>query len=211
MLTQAADSLARIPPAAIHDTVAAIIRQREYQERLGRSLAERFWVWIWDQIRSLFDAVAGTPIARNVALLVAVLLVTVVVVRLAYSARFERRAARLRPGLSVRGSRVQPTLDEARRLAAQGRYAEANHLLYAAVLEALAQQRAVRPHLSKTSGDFARELRARAHPSHDPFRKFVRRFDRLFYGYDASDAQSFALLLGDAEAVLRATHLAGAA
>jgi hypothetical protein len=211
VLTQAADSLGRIPPAAIHDTVAAIIRQSEYQQRLGRSLAERFWVWIWDQIRSLFDAVAGTPMARNLALVLAALLVAAVVLRIAYSASFERRAVRVRPGLTVRGVRAQPSLDDARRLAADGRYVEAIHLLYAAVLDTLAQQRAVRPHLSKTSGDFARELRARGHPSYDTFRVFVRRFDRLFYGYDTSDAHSFALLLADAERVLRTATLAGAA
>jgi hypothetical protein len=211
VLTQAADSLGRIPPAAIHDTVAAIVRQSEFQQRLGRSLAERFWIWIWDQIRSLFDAVGGTPMARNVALLLAALLVAVVVLRIAYSASFERRAVRMRPGLAVRGVRAQPTLDDARRLAAEGRYAEAIHIVYAAVLDILAQQRAVRPHLSKTSGDFARELRMGGHPSHDPFRAFVRRFDRLFYGYDANDAQSFAQLLEDAERVVSAATLRGAA
>jgi hypothetical protein len=96
-------------------------------------------------------------------------------------------------------------------LAAEERYSDAVHLLYAAVVDALARARVVRPHLAKTSGDFARELRTHGHPSHDPFRVFVRRFDRLFYGYDVCDATSFETLYADAERVVRATRMAGAA
>ncbi|MEW5916260.1 MAG: DUF4129 domain-containing protein [Gemmatimonadota bacterium] len=211
MFTQAADSQARITPGAIHDTVAAIVQQDEYQRRLARSLAERFWVWMWDQISTVYGAVAGSPAARTVALIVAGLLIATIVLRIAYASRFERRAARIRPGLTVRGVRAQPTLADAQRLAAEQRFADAIHVLYAAVLDVLAQQRVVRPHLSKTSGDFVSELRARGHPSHDPFRIFVRHFDRLFYGYDVCDAASFDRLYAEAERVVRAGSMAGAA
>ncbi|MGH7710434.1 MAG: DUF4129 domain-containing protein, partial [Gemmatimonadaceae bacterium] len=101
-----------------------------------------------------------------------------------------------------------PTFDDARRLAREGRYADAMHVLYAAILEALAQQRLVRLHSSKTSGDFARELRGRAHPAYDAFRTFARRFDRLFYGYDICDAAAFDALWSDAQRVLHAATAA---
>lgn len=206
MFTQAGDSLAHWSSTAVHDTVAVIARQTIFQQRLGRSIAERFWTWLWDQLGALFNAVAGTPTARTITLFVAALLVAALVVRLAYASRFERRLA----PVTARGpgaiAHAVPTLDEARRLAREARYAEAMHVLYAAILEALAQRRLIRLHSSKTSGDFARELYRRGHPAYDPFRAFARRFDRLFYGYDACDATSFDALWSEAERVLRSAQ-----
>lgn len=211
VLTQAGDSLTHWSSTAVHDTVSAIVRQTVFQQRLGRSLAERFWAWFWDQIAALFNTVAGTPTARTITLFAAALLVGALIVRFAYSTRFERRLPRdIKRGTDF-GARSLPTLDKARRLAREARYAEAMHVLYAALLDALAQRRLIRLHSSKTSGDFARELYARGHPAHDPFRSFARRFDRLFYGYDSCDATSFDALWGDADRVLRSAAQSGAA
>jgi hypothetical protein len=74
----------------------------------------------------------------------------------------------------------------------------------------LAQRRLIRLHSSKTSGDFARELHVRGHPAHDPFRAFALRFDRLLYGYDACDANSFDALWNEAERVLRSAQSSAA-
>ena len=211
MLTQAADSLAHWPSAAVHDTVSAIVRQAVFQQRLGRSLAERFWAWVWEQITALFSTVAGTPTARTITLFVAALLVAALIVRFAYSTRFERRLPRdIQRGRDLSAASL-PTLDEARRLAREARYAEAMHVLYAALLDALAHRRLIRLHSSKTSGDFARELSTRGHPAQDPFLAFARRFDRLFYGYDTCDATAFDALWRDAESVLRSTAQSGTA
>ncbi len=206
MLTQAADSLARWPAAAIHDTVSVIAQQAIYERRFGRSLAERFWTWFLDQLGALFNAVAGTPAARTVTLFVCGLLVGALILRLVFAARSERYVTRAISGSGDRAGRYLPTLDDARKLAREARYADAMHVLYAAILDALAQRRLIRLHSSKTSGDFARELYARGHPAHDAFRAFVRRFDRLFYGYDVCDAAAFDALWGEAERVLRGAH-----
>ena len=209
MLTQAADSLAHWPSTAVHDTVSVIVRQAIFQQRLGRSLAERFWAWIWEQIAALFNAVAGTPTARTITLFAAALLVAALIVRFAYSTRFERTPRDIQRRRNLTAVTL-PTLDEARRLAREARYAEAMHVLYAALLDALAQRRLIRLHSSKTSGDFARELSMRGHPAQAPFRSFARRFDRLFYGYDTCDASAFDALWRDAESVLRSTAQGGA-
>jgi hypothetical protein len=209
VLPQAADSLARWPAAAIHDTVSAIIQQTVYQRRLGRSLAERLWAWFWDQLGALFNAVAGTPATRTITLFVCALLVGAIVLRVLVAVRTERYVRRAPGTLGDRPGRYLPTLDDARRLAREGRYADAMHVLYAALLDALAQRRLIRLHTSKTSGDFARELFARGHPAHDAFRAFVRRFDRVLYGYDACDAAAFESLWGEAERVLRVAYPGG--
>lgn len=209
MLTQAPDSLARWPAPAIHDTVSAIVQQTVYQRRLGRSLAERFWSWFADQLSALFNAVAGTPAARTTTLLVCGLLVAAILLRFLVAARSERYVRRASRTPGARAGRYLPTLDDARKLAREGRYTDAMHVLYAALLDTLAQRRLIRLHASKTSGDFARELSARGHPAQDAFRTFVRRFDRLLYGYDVCDAAAFDTLWGEAESVLRVAHPAG--
>ncbi len=162
------------------------------------------WTWLLDQLGTLFEVIAGTPAARAITLFVTALLVAALAARILLAARFEARPRRVIAGSADRNGRHVPTLDEARDLARAGRYADAMHVLYGAILDALAQRRLIRLHASKTSGDFARELRARTHPADDPFRVFVRRFDRLFYGHNACDAPAFDALLGDAERVLRA-------
>jgi hypothetical protein len=180
------------------------VQQDDYQRRLARSLAERFWIWVWDRLSALFEVIAGTPGARTVTLFATALLVAALALRILLATRYERRAPRSVPGAGHRAGRALATLDEARRLAHEGRFADAIHALYAAILDALAQRRLIRLHSSKTSGDFARELRGRGHPAHAAFRVFVRRFDRLFYGYDVCDAAAFEALWGDAERVIRA-------
>lgn len=210
MFTQAADTLAQWPSSAVQDTVRAITRQAFFQQRLGRSLAERLWAWLWDQVAALFDTIAGTPQVRTITLFAAALLVAALILRFAYAARFERRPSRQILRGSEFGVRSLPTLAEARRLAAAARYAEAMHVLYAALLDALAQRRLIRLHASKTNGDFARELCDRGHPVHDPFRAFARRFDRLFYGYDTCDANSFDALWSDAQRVMQSAAQSGA-
>lgn len=211
MLPQAADSLARWPAAAIHDTVSAIVQQAVYGQRLGRSLAERLWAWFWDQLGALFNAVAGTPAARAVTLFVCGLIVAAILLRVVLAARSERYVRRAIGTSGDRASGYLPTLDDARKLARDGRYVDAMHVLYAALLDALVQRRLIRFHASKTSGDFTRELSARGHPVQDAFRAFVRRFDRLLYGYDVCDAAAFDALWGEAERVLSVAHAGGSA
>ncbi len=206
MSIQAADSLARWPASAIHDTVSAIVQQDVFQRRLGRSLAERFWAWFWEQLGALFNTIAGTPQARTVTLVAVALIVAALVMRVLYASRYEQRLPRSVSAAASRASRGIPTMDEARRLAREGRYADGVHVMYGALLDALAQRRLIHPHASKTSGDFTRELHARGHPVHAPFRTFVRRFDRLFYGYDVCDAAAFDALWKDAERVLSDTR-----
>ncbi|MGQ0538915.1 MAG: DUF4129 domain-containing protein [Gemmatimonadaceae bacterium] len=204
MPAQLVATLAQWPARAIHDTVAAIVQQDVYQRRFTRSLAQRFWAWLGDQLNALFQFVAATSTARIVTLALCVILVAAVALRMLYAARAAReRPGRARTSGAIGSSRHPATLDEARRLARAGRFADAAHVLYAAVLDALATRRLVMLHPSKTSGDFARELRARGHPAYPPFRTFTARFDRVFYGYETCGDATFNALWGDAERLLQ--------
>ena len=56
------------------------------------------------------------------------------------------------------------------------------------ILLALARSDRLRLDPSKTSGDYARELRARGSPAYQPFREFSRRFDVAVFGHGGCDA-----------------------
>jgi hypothetical protein len=90
---------------------------------------------------------------------------------------------------------------EAEALAKSGQFTEAAHSLYRATLNVLSANGLVRLHESKTSGDYARELRRRGAPAHTAFRRFGARYDRIMYGTGVCDAASYDALLEDARAV----------
>lgn len=196
------------PATAVHDTVAAVMRQHAYQRSLRVSLLDRFLAWLADQWRRLAEALGGIPHGRSVAVAMAVVLVAIVVGRIVYAARLredEVRAARLR--VTPRGTTTAPW-EEAQRLAAAGRYEEAAHALYRALLQVLVVRERLRLHPSKTSGDYARELRARGSASYASFRQFGRRYDRILFGVGACDAAAYEQLLGDARPVLEGERAA---
>ena len=79
----------------------------------------------------------------------------------------------------------------AQRLAAQGRYTEAAHALYGALLARVAARVPLRLHPSKTAGDYARDLRGTAPSVFGPFREFARSYEVVIYGLGACDRSRF--------------------
>jgi hypothetical protein len=186
------------PPAVVHDTVAAVVNSPDFRQSLQMSLAQRLWQWIADGVHRLLDFLRGSSSARTLAIGLAALLVLLVVARfvLAARARDDGSAAR------ARGTRGRPGEDPwlaAERLAAAGELEAAAHAIYRGVLESLARADRVRLDPSKTSGDYARDLRARSSASYLPFRAFGRRFDVAVYGHGECDAAAIAELYRLAE------------
>lgn len=198
----------RWPASAVHDTIAAIMHQRAYQRSLRTSLLERFFQLLGEWWRRLVTAAGSIPHGRYVAIALVSLTVLLVIARIIYAARLREqpsdqgRIARRRTDISV------APLDEAQRLANEGRYADAAHALYRAVLQLLAVRERLRLHPSKTSGEYARELRARRSPSYEPFRAFGRRYDRALFGTQEFDAGSYEELRRCAEATIQGARAA---
>jgi hypothetical protein len=187
---------------AIHDTVAAIVRQEGYRRSLRQSLVERFFDWLGQMFDWLNQSLKGTRYGQAIAIGVAVFLALLVIGRLAYAARLRSESERYKR--SERGGTVS-TSDawrEAEQLAAAGRFTEAAHALYRATLSLLARRAHLRLHPSKTTGDYVRELRMRSSPAYSGFRQFGRRYDRIIYGHGSCDAESYASLLADANGLL---------
>lgn len=141
--------------------------------------------WLGDLLRRLFGAIPSVPNAKWIILGIAILAVVAIAARFVFANEAEERRRRARSRTVFGGA---DPLIEAERLAAAGDYTEAAHLLYRAVTERLAAAEQIRLHPSKTSGDYARELRTRGSSSYQPFREFSRRFDVAVFGHGGCDA-----------------------
>jgi hypothetical protein len=162
------------------------VRGAAFRRSLRQSLGDRLLMWIGEWLGSLMQHIRGTGLARTGAIGVAAALVLLVVARLILSSRARDENVRVaHRGRAIIGE--DPWL-AAERLAAEGRYEEAAHALYHGVLASVAQAERLRLDPSKTSGDYARELRARRSVAYAPFRDFSRRFDAAVYGRDVCDA-----------------------
>jgi hypothetical protein len=188
------------PAKAIQDTVAAIISQRPYQRSVRSTLFDRILEWIAALIRRLFSQIAEIPNAKWVLLTLAIVAVLAVAARIFLNSEAEERRRRARTG-TVRGG-ADPWVD-AERFAGSGNYTEAAHLLYRAVTERLAAAELIRLHPSKTSGDYARELRMRGALQHAEFRQFGRRYDHVLFGTGECDAATYASLREQASRINR--------
>ncbi|MDB4908241.1 MAG: hypothetical protein JWO05_3025 [Gemmatimonadetes bacterium] len=196
------------PPRAVHDSVARIIQQRPYQRSLRTSLLERFWRWVNDLLDRIADAMPHVPHARQVAIACIVVLLVLVVLRVVLVTRLGDDDGDAVLGPRRGGASDANPLERARLLAAEGSYTDAAHALYRALVLVLVRRERLRMHSSKTSGDYARELRARGSPLYQPFRLFGRRYDRLLFGKSELDAAGYDALLHEAMAIIGAERAA---
>lgn len=175
------------PAAAVHDTVAAIARGLEYRRSIRQSLLDRAFVWLAEAIERIATFVRNLPSSRAIGLTILGIIVAAILLRLVIAAlaRDEAGAGTRRRGGARAGEDPFVAAD---RLAAEGRFEDAAHALYHGVLLALARSDRLRLDPSKTSGDYARELRARGSSSYQPFREFSRRFDVAVFGHGGCDA-----------------------
>ena len=181
----------RWPAAAVQDTVAAIMRQPTYQRSVRATLLERLLDWIGAGLRRLFDAVPVVPNAKWIILGLAIVVLIAIAARFVLGVEAEERRRRARVGAAFGSG--DPWV-EAERLAMAGNYTDAVHLLYRGATERLAAAELIRLHPSKTSGDYARELRSRGSPVHADFHRFGRRYDRVLFGDGTCDASTYATL-----------------
>lgn len=183
---------------AIHDTVAAIVRQAGYQRSISETLWQKVMALIGRWFGALFDAVRDSLFGRDVTIALLLLLALLIIARGIIAAR----AAPDEAVMGGRRARRAPGSDpwaDAQRLAASGAYTDAAHALLAALLDDFASRGYVRLHSSKTAGDYARELTRIAAPPRYGFETFRRRYDRAVYGFASVDAATYEALLRDAQ------------
>lgn len=191
--------------AHVKDSVFAL---REFH---GYSLGERVYAWLfewwlrfWHLVSRAFPGSRRSPVVFWIALGLLSLFVIAVGLRGIQSWRRRTRAgaeAERRRAARSWGPEADPWLS-AQRLAAEGDYTAGAHALYAAMVDAAAARREVRPHPSKTVGDYARELRRHAPALFPGFRDFARSYEAVIYGVGRCDGERFQRLLALASPVV---------
>ena len=192
----------RFTAAQIHDTVAAIARQRQYAVPVRQSIVGRVLLSIFRWFRDLFLQIKAWPDAPYLLIAAAVLLIFVVAGRIL----IDRRAKASRAagaGLRALGGEARDYWALAAQLDASGNHLEACHAVYIAVLDSITRSGVVRFHASKTSGDYARELRRRGSPQAADFTNFARQSERCMYGWSAPTHDDYAQLARSAESLVR--------
>jgi hypothetical protein len=181
------------PPAAVHDSVRAVLENPAFQRSLRQTLLDRMMMWLVEGLQRLLRAARHLPSGRTIVLALVALLVVFVIVRLVISAR--KRQGEGQRSLRRHAANVQEDpwrlADE---LAAAGQCAEAAHALYRGVLLSISRTDRIRLDPSRTSGDYARDLRRRGSPSASLFRAFTRRFESAVFGHEQCTPEVFAEL-----------------
>lgn len=190
-----------LDPAAVHDTVAALLQDRAYHRSFWASILGRALTAIGNFFEWLADLLRGLPGGERTVLVIMAIIAALIIARIVIAARWRQEGARGGAlGRSGRVTRLDPWA-EAQALAAAGNHTAAAHALYQAVLRRLAETERLRVHRSKTSGDYVRELRRRGSPLAGPFQAFGRRFDRVMFGVGVCSPAEFDALLRDASAI----------
>jgi hypothetical protein len=188
----------RFTAAQIHDTVAAIARQARYAVPVRQSIIGRLLLSAFRWFRDLFLQIKAWPDAPYLLIAAVVLLVLVVAGRILIDRRTQTRRA-AGEGLRALGGEARDYWALAAQLDAAGNYLEACHAVYIAVLATITRSGLVRFHVSKTSGDYARELRRRGSSQAADFASFARQSERCMYGWTAPTHDDYAQLARAAE------------
>jgi hypothetical protein len=174
----------------VQDTVAAVFRQRAYDRTITQTLWDRAWRYFWELVSDLLNAVGQSKTAGRVIEIIIVVLLVLVLIRIIVQVASGEIAF---GGGALGTSHGSPADNwaEAQRLASQGRYTEAAHLLYTALLQSMARRDEVRMHPSKTVGDYVRELRRRSSSLLPRFRDFARSYEVVVYGLGVCDQERY--------------------
>lgn len=185
---------------AVRDTIASVARHADYERALTDSLWNRIGRWVVERLADLIAGLHGTSTGRTITIALLALVVALIVARLVIGINAER-AARRKPRASRTTGTGAALRSEAERLAAAGDYTGAAHALFAALLAACAARGEIRLHSSKTTGDYARELRGRGSASLPSFQAFRSRYDRVIYGDLQCNAADYAALSREAQSL----------
>lgn len=185
----------------MRDTVRGIASEPSFDRSLQQTLLARIIDVVGRWLRELLDLLPALGIGNTVIIALALAVLALVMARIVLRSRAQREFWAGDRVEARTGRRLDPWL-EAERLAGSGAYLEAAHALCAALLTASARRGEVTLHPSKTTGDYARELRRRGAPSERDFQRFRARYDRVVYDAQRCSEDEYAALLVDARPML---------
>jgi hypothetical protein len=188
-----------------------VFRAPDFSRSLRETLLDQIGQWLLAAVRWFSRAAGESPLLQYALWGGTLLLVGALVARAAYVAAASARTGARRAALGERaGAESVDAWRAAQAEAAAGRYTEAAHLLYRALLETVSAHEQVRLHPSKTVGDYVRELRTRRSAAFAPFRDFARAYETVVYGARSADRQRYETLFALATPLVHRGSAAGA-
>ncbi|WP_162618508.1 DUF4129 domain-containing protein [Pedobacter yulinensis] len=193
----AADSLPvrvqKFNPAALN----AYKTKKEFQYRdevlqEQRSLWQRFWSWVWEQLGRLIGAAGSNTLVRTAVLTALAALIVYVVVKLIGTDRlFAKRSGRSTMPYDVLNEDIHQIdyENEIGRLVGEGKYRLAVRLLYLRSLKRLTDASLISWEPAKTNSVYLNELTDPA--LNRPFRSLTKQFDYIWYGDFPIDSERF--------------------
>ncbi|MEO7101883.1 MAG: DUF4129 domain-containing protein [Gemmatimonadaceae bacterium] len=188
--------------SAIADTVAAVLRSRDFVVHDSVSIGQLITEWIWNLVLRFLGFATSHPAIGLVLKLTLGAIALVILGRIGYGllARYSPSALGRQHLESARGTDWWQT---AQRHASDGDYTAAAHALYLALLGSAARRGLVSLHESKTTGDYLREVRRRPDAIDLPgFVDFTRSYETVIYGIGICDQERYSRLSNIAGALL---------
>jgi hypothetical protein len=175
---------------SVRTAIAAIFHHSEYHRSLRGAFWQQILNWMADLTRAIVSALRRSPSLGWGIVAVLALVVGMVIARAAYVRRARRSAPRALGAVGRSTGRQDPwTMAHSEALA--GRYLEAAHALYLAIIESLGRTDRVVVDSAKTVGDYSRELRRAGSGSLSLYRAFARAYEPIVWGSRDCDARSY--------------------
>ncbi|MEO7041086.1 MAG: DUF4129 domain-containing protein [Gemmatimonadaceae bacterium] len=184
----------QISNSAIADTVAAVLRSRDFVAHNTVSIGQLIAEWIWSAVVRFLGFAASHPAVGFVLKLTLGAFLLIVLVRIVYGliVRYSPSTLGRQHFDSVRGTDWWHT---AQQRASDNDYTGAAHALYLALLGSAARRGLITLHESKTTGDYLREVRRRPDAIDLPrFADFTRSYETVIYGIGVCDQERYSKL-----------------
>ena len=183
-----------ISNSAIADTVAAVLRSRDFAAHNSVSIGQLIAEWMWSVFVRLLSFTASHPAVGLVLKLTLGAIALVILIRIGYGllVRYSPSALGRQHFDSGRGTDWWRT---AHQRASDSDYTGAAHALYLALLGSAARSGLVSLHESKTTGDYLREVRRRPDAIDLPrFADFTQSYETVIYGIGICDQERYTRL-----------------
>jgi hypothetical protein len=176
---------------ALADTIAEVFRGTAYGTT-SPSLLRMILSWFDKFLQSVLGTMASNPLAQTIVRWTLVIAALLIVARIAFAVVMHYRNRDRHTLQWTRGNGPYDPWSDAQQFAQSGRYTDAAHALYGALLLGMARRGRLTLHESKTAGDYTRELGGG--PSTRQFRDFARRYETVVYGIGRCDSATYAEL-----------------
>jgi len=192
----------QVSNSAIADTVAAVLRSRDFVSHNTVSIGQLIAEWIWGAVVRFLGFAASHPAIGLVLRLTLGAILLVILVRIVYGL-----IIRYSPSTLGRQhfdpTRTTDWWNTAQQRASSDDYTGAAHALYLALLGSTARRGLITLHESKTTGDYLREVRRRPEAIDLPrFADFTRSYETVVYGIGTCDQERYSRLSGLAATLL---------